>query len=74
MAEGISSHPTREWDCQVKKVEQRKYIGWGHSHSQMRFYWKLPKVEELFPRKDRQIRSARVKVANSERNLSVSSE
>ena len=38
MAEGIPSHSMREWDCQVKKVEQRKYIGCGHSHNQIRFY------------------------------------
>ena len=31
-------------------------------------FWKLAKAEELFPRNDGQIRSARVKVANSERN------
>ena len=38
MAKGICSDPTRERDTQVKKLEQRKYIGWVHSHSQIRFY------------------------------------
>ena len=70
MAEGICSHPTRECDTQVKKLEQRKYIGWVHSFGfyTKRIFWKLTKVEELFPRKDGQIRFPRVMVANSERN------
>ena len=44
------------------------YIVIVKSDSTKRIFWKLTKVEELFPRKDGQIRSAKVKVANSEWN------
>ena len=45
------------------------YIVIVKSDSTKRIFWKLAKVEELFPRKDGQICSARVKVTNSKRNL-----
>ena len=59
--------------CKSKSKSNRVNISAGDivlvkSDSTKRAFWKLAKVDELLEGKDGQIRAARVKVANAERN------